>query len=304
MKPLSLFIKDAHGLFNRVETYADERVTITSTIQDISDISKTKTDYSQTFNIPATKTNNKIFSHWYDNSIDNGFSHLLKKDAYIEIDTLPFRTGLVQLESVEMNNQIPVNYKITFYGALVSLKDLFAGLSLKDLIADTSFDFVASGALIKTKVTTGPDDDVMFPLITSERVWDYNGAVPANNVDTVGGAIVYSELFPAIRVASVIQMIETQFGISFTGDFLTNAKFTSLYLWLKNQDTFSIKEFPTAVPFDNVVHGNPDGFPSDPFTFDTVNYTYSTVQTTQQYRTIKVYSFFITCMMHNTICLI
>ena len=47
----------------RVEMFSDESIQLTSSIQDVRDISKIFTDYSQTFNVPASKTNNKIFKH-------------------------------------------------------------------------------------------------------------------------------------------------------------------------------------------------------------------------------------------------
>lgn len=55
-----------------VDLFDDESIQLTSTIQDVKDISKVFTDYSQTFTVPASKTNNKIFSHWYDYFITGG----------------------------------------------------------------------------------------------------------------------------------------------------------------------------------------------------------------------------------------
>ena len=49
----------------RVDLMEEELIEITQVIQDIRDISKIFTDYSRTFNLPASKTNNKIFKHWY-----------------------------------------------------------------------------------------------------------------------------------------------------------------------------------------------------------------------------------------------
>lgn len=250
MRSIGLFIQNENGEFNRVELYNDEKITITSSIQDIADISKTKTDFSQSFSVPATATNNKTFAHWHENAIDNGYSHLTKKSSYIEIDTLPFRTGLLQLEGVDMENEQPVNYRLTFFGSLVSLKDLFAGLSLKDLTNSTGYDFLCSPALISTLISSTTASNIMFPLISSKRAWAYNGIDPINNVDTTTGAIKYDELTPAIKVKAVFLMIATQFGITFNGDFLNDDRFLNLYLWLKNSDVFDYRAEPKKNTFD------------------------------------------------------
>ena len=48
----------------RLELFKDEQITIQSEQQNIKDIQSVKTDYSQTFTIPTTPNNNKIFKHF------------------------------------------------------------------------------------------------------------------------------------------------------------------------------------------------------------------------------------------------
>ena len=45
----------------RIELFQDEKISLTSSIQNVNDISKVFTDYSQSFTIPASDNNNKIF---------------------------------------------------------------------------------------------------------------------------------------------------------------------------------------------------------------------------------------------------
>jgi len=154
----------------RVELFDDEKISITSSVQDISDISKVRTDFSQSFTVPASENNNKIFSHWYNNSVDNGYDARKRKDAYIELDTIPFRKGKIQLEKATVKDSRPENYTLTFYGSLVSLKDTFAGKKLFDLdFSDYNIDY--SGADVVSRVSGGVTNDVKFPLISSNRVW-------------------------------------------------------------------------------------------------------------------------------------
>jgi len=254
MITVGLYIKDTVSLeYNRVELFNDEKISVNSSIQNVNDISKTFTDYSQTFTIPASKQNNKIFKHWYENSLslENSFSTLIKADAYIELDTIPFRSGKIQLESCNIKDGKPQDYSITFIGALGSLKDKFAGLFLKDLNS-TYYDFDYSATIVKDKVTTTTtSSDVMFPLISSNRYWNYAKG-GADDISLIASPIYYNELFPALRLQSVLGMIQrdSKWNINFYGSFFTDEKFVNAYLYLKNAETFNVIPDTNLITWD------------------------------------------------------
>ena len=59
MRKVALYIED-----QRVDLFDDEVISLTQTIQNVKDISKIFTPFSKSFTLPASKTNNKIFSHY------------------------------------------------------------------------------------------------------------------------------------------------------------------------------------------------------------------------------------------------
>lgn len=237
----------------RVELFNDEKISVTSSVQNINDISKTYSDFSQTFTVPATKNNNKIFKHWYENSLDTQFNTLIKADAYIELDTIPFRVGKIQLEGCDIKNGQPQSYSITFIGNLGNLKDKFAGLFLKDL-PTIDYDILYSADIVKNKVvTTATSADVMFPLISSNRYWSYGSG---DDITLMANPIRYNELFPAVRLKTILNIIEDRFNVNLQGTtenpsaFLTDSKFINAYLYLKNADTFALKSSPNLITWD------------------------------------------------------
>ena len=134
MQRLQLYIEDNNGDEILVDLFDNENVELTSTIQDIRDIGKVFTDYSQSFTVPASNTNNKIFRHYYNYNITgNAYDSRKKKTARIEINSLPFRKGKIFLNSVKMKNNKAYSYDITFYGETISLKDLIGDDELTDL---------------------------------------------------------------------------------------------------------------------------------------------------------------------------
>jgi len=242
MLTVAIYIQDAYtGQYNRVDLFDDEKISVVSSIQNINDISKTYTDFSQTFTVPASNQNNKIFRHWYDNSNDNPFPTLVKSLAYIEIDTILFRKGKIQLESANIVDGNPQDYSITFIGLLGNLKDKFAGLFLKDLTS-TAYDFNYSATIVKDRVTQNvAAQDVMFPLISSLNYWEYDTVHASYDISKNSHPIRYNDLFPAIRVGRVLNMIESQFGINFNTLFEVDDKFENAYLWMKNAELFKPK---------------------------------------------------------------
>ena len=68
MQELQLYIEG-----ERVELFKDESVSLTQTIQNVKDVSKIFTSFTKTFSLPASKTNNKIFKHYYNFDIVGGF---------------------------------------------------------------------------------------------------------------------------------------------------------------------------------------------------------------------------------------
>lgn len=237
--------------YKRIELFNDEKISVTSSVQDIADISKVFTDFSQSFTVPATPANNAIFKHWYENDVDNGFDARKRKDAYIELDTIPFRIGKIQLEKAQYKNGNLDNYQITFFGSIVSLKDIFDNKSLRDLsYADLGFSY--SGTTVKSRVIGQVNGDVKFPLISSKNVWEYDTASPgAWDISKSATPIYYNDLFPAVRVSTLLDKVAANIGITFDGTFLDDDRFKRAFMWLKNSNEFVPKFFPSKINFNS-----------------------------------------------------
>ena len=82
----------------RLDLFKDEQISVTSIQQNVQDISKVMTDFSQSFSVPATPSNNAIFQHFYQNDVQSTIDHNIRRDAYIEIDLTTFRRGKMSLE--------------------------------------------------------------------------------------------------------------------------------------------------------------------------------------------------------------
>jgi hypothetical protein len=247
---VALYIYD-DNVSKRIELFEDEKISLTSSIQNVNDISKVFTDYSQSFTIPASDNNNEIFRHWYENSLDNGFDQRTRYTGYIELDTQLFRTGKWQLESASVKNNRIEDYKITFYGDLKSLTDKFGEDKLKDVQTLNDYSLNYTGTNVLSRVKSSTNQNVMFPFISSGRLWNIGGSGSGlDNINSSAYKLKFQELYPAVQVKSIFNAIEDRYNINFTGSFLDDPKFTSAYLWFKNNEQAELIPLSSASVID------------------------------------------------------
>ena len=242
--------------YKLLDLYEDENVELTSKLSDIEKLSNVFTDFSNSFSVPATANNNEILKHYYDVDVDNTFNANIRVNGYIEIDSFPFRFGRIQLEGVKLKNQKPDSYKITFYGAVIQLSDLFAddtidkldykkndlGELIKTWDSLSQFDFEYNSTNFNDSINnpTFKDGNVITPLISyTNRDWNY-GTDNSIDISTNTGAIIDTELRQAIRIYNIIEAIETKYDVKFTRDFFSSAVFNNLFMWM-NADNRDIR---------------------------------------------------------------
>ena len=254
------YLNSLGGLFGnyqnseRLELFNDETINLTSTVQNVQDISKTFTDFSQSFTIPANDHNNRILQHFYQSDVNALFDYNLRLDSFIEIDLTFFRRGKLQVEKANLKNGRPESYTVTFYGDGRTLKDYFG----EDLLSDldyTDYNHVYNGTEVANRITNATNQyDVKYPLISSKRIWHYQSnyvnattpnwlditSISQNDIHATSGAVQYNELFPAFRVARIFDLIEAKYGVTFTGTFLNDERFTKLFLYYKNKNEFEV----------------------------------------------------------------
>ena len=136
----------------KLDLFKDEDVNITLSIQNVKDISKLFTDFTQNFSVPASRNNNDIFKHYYNSDITGGFSASLRQDAIIYLNKEVFREGSIELNGVNMENGKPSAYEVVFFSAGVNLKDLFGEDELIDLDL-SAYDHSYSGSVIRGRAS-------------------------------------------------------------------------------------------------------------------------------------------------------
>ena len=233
----------------KVDLLNDENISLTQVIQDIRDIDKVFTDYSRTFNLPASEINNKLFKHWYNPDIQ-GFDANIQSEAKIELNYQAFREGKVKLQEVTMKDNRPHTYKITFFGKTVSLNNLFGEDKLNNLVWIDNFKLPALTANVLTGLQTGHNitvdsvtynSAIIYPLLTHSQRYIYDATANLSNAGNLSisstnntqRGVLPEDLKPAIKASLIIKAIEEQYNINFkSNEFFDTIDFSNLYLWL------------------------------------------------------------------------
>lgn len=264
----------------RLDLFQDEEIKITLSVQNLQDISKVFTDFTQSFTIPASGINNEVLKQYYRTDVDsslittyattnytdwadvpgawneltqaingglqatsvpNNYDFRFRVPARIELNSLPFRTGVIEMENVLLKGTEPYSYSLSFYGDLVSLSDLLGEDYLYDLDF-SSYDYTYNGATINQLMCDDNlfNGDLFCPLMSPIRDWRWDAHAGVDDdldikyTQALGHqhGVSYYELKPALKVARILDAIEAKYGISFTGTFLSDAQFNKLFLWL------------------------------------------------------------------------
>lgn len=290
MQTIELYIQG-----QRVELFKDESVSLTQSIQNAKDPAKIFTDFSKSFTIPASKVNNKIFKHYYNFDIVGGFDARVKVSANIELNSLQFRKGFIQLNGVDLKNNKADIYRITFFGETVNLKDLVGEDNLSVLSWLNNFNLNYDAATVQDfleNANTITVDSVSFvepivvPLITHTESLYYDSGENIANTGNLyyqnsNHGVLFSQLKYSIRLHLIIKAIEEKYGITFSTDFFSdaNSDWHNLYMWMHRKKGDVIPG-DLAGTFTKLVTGftvDLDGFNLDCINSSTVKFKTSSV---------------------------
>lgn len=268
MQKLQLYISD-----ERIDLFKDEQVSFNQSIQNIKDPAKIFTEFTQTFTVPASKANNKIFKHYYNFNITGGFDARNKVDAKIELNNVAFKQGYIRLDGVDLKLNKAYAYRITFFGETVNIKDILREDKLGALSDLNQYNLTYDATNIKAKLQN-TSNAILCPLITAgashgeppenfSRLYYDSQTHGTNNGNlywhTGGGTnsngVYWKDLKYAIRLYEIIEAITASYpSLVFTDDFFStsNAEFYNLHMWLHRkkglvEPATQVTTFPTLV---------------------------------------------------------
>ena len=247
-----------------LDMFGDESVTIKQMVKNLNDPKKLFTSLSRSFNLPASKKNNKIFKHYYNIDIVNGLDSRELIPCKLLLNNVTYDVGNLSIEGVKMSGGKPMSYKVRYVGKLSELSRKIGQdkLSNLDFLSETINNFNPSN-----EFGSNTTSNVVFPLASRSNRMLYNSGIKdintegAKNIAYVDGVsisdnkygIIEQDLIPAFKVGSILDKIASTYGISFSGA-LSQAYVRELYLWLHKTDKKRTGDKNSAImsPFLNI----------------------------------------------------
>jgi len=252
---------------DKLDLFADENIEVVSSVADIEDITKNTTDYTKTFTVPSSRSNDILFKHWYNATVDNSFDARVKVDGRIELDGMLFRLGKFRLTKVSVKKGDPSSYTINFWGNLVSLKDVLGKDELSDLdLSAYDHAYNSTNVFIGLSTTAGVNNGILYNLLAKKQYY-YNSDITDTfmsdelaNIAWGDGSgsngVAWNDLRASIKLIKIIEAIEADYNLTFSRDFFGRTEFDNLRLWLNNSKGEGVGVTSQMVDFDDNISGS------------------------------------------------
>ena len=203
-------------------------ISITDSISNAREPDKVFGAYSNTFLLPATSLNAKIFNRWEYESNLSGWDARYSAEAQILINGASWLKGKVRLLSASTELGKAKDYRVAFTGQISNLKEILGDDTL-DQLDFSAYDHEYTEANVRTGLTTSLSSGVIrYPLIYHTTRYFYT----TQFTDADGNALNHTELKPAIQLVEIMNAIEDKYDITWaSGGFWDDTLFDSFYMW-------------------------------------------------------------------------
>jgi hypothetical protein len=214
-----------------VDLFNDETIQLNRQLKDLQDLSTVWTDYTQSFQIPASDTNNQIFADWFDENVVLGaWNPNLGKDATLLIHSLPVYEGRVEFIGCKYKDGIPQLYNIVFYGTNKKILDQWGEKLLNQVDWSSYNHFVDYSNILSSWNQTLLSGDVLWPIADYNQNWRYSKATGINGNIRNPRGVEIDDLRPAIRLRAMMETVFEAAGYTLQSSFLQSPEFDDLYI--------------------------------------------------------------------------
>lgn len=141
---LRAFNNDGDAAF--LDLYEKESILLQYNFQDLSTF-EADGNYTREFRLPDSPNNREFFGSIFDVNFDGWFDFRKKVNASLEIDTLPFMRGHLQVKQV-VKKKVGYEYIVTFFGESANISRSIGEKKLKDIAALSDLDYTLDFANI------------------------------------------------------------------------------------------------------------------------------------------------------------
>ena len=203
----------------------DFPLSLNITVSDGKNLESRFGDFSKSFDIPATKNNNRIFKHIYNSQVVNESNIYAKKECRILVDSLEFFKGQIQIQG-SMQDKNPKSYSCTIYGGNFTWVNDIKEKRLCDLefssVGTKTFDFTE---IQNSWSKTQANSEVIYPLVSYGDFFPTSTDGGVNAIDDTDVSVDWRGWF---WVYNLLKEIFKNIGYKIDSTFIETANFKKL----------------------------------------------------------------------------
>ena len=228
------------------DLYQEEDIPLTLSVDNFKNAAEKTQSYSKDFDLPATKRNNKIFTHIFDvtKTIENvyDFNPYVRTKAILKQNGLLIFEGALRLIEIKDDNG-EISYNVNLFAETIALKETlegrtFAALNLEELNHGYDYTNITlswEGEIVLTN-NLAADSFALVPGLATNKtnVIKYPFCDWVGNIDVSQAEPELSRLEDAFRpwisVKYLLDNIARDSGYTFQSDFFDSSDFAKLYM--------------------------------------------------------------------------
>lgn len=234
---------DSNSEYTELDLFENEVVELTQTNKNDEVFDQVFTPFTQEFNVPATEKNKTALIHYFEVTYMKTRKKFL--EAVITLNEQVFKKGKVQINTMQFVEKHSNTIGLNFYTSISALKDKIGEDKLTDLTYDTNTFVWNAENVYRNASGQIPHDDIIVPLISNKRAWNYKGGGSGDIYDS-NYPITQDELRPALRFSKVMDAIIDKYGLTIDCPLFGRPEYQNLFVYLNNNA--SEKEFIYPLP--------------------------------------------------------
>jgi len=238
-----IYVYDDTGARYELDLYKEEPLKLTLSAEDLADLPRVNSAFSQSFRIPATQNNSKVFQWWYEvNTVD--FDITRRVVAEIHIDGLFYKSGHIRIQAAYVNDETSqVDLEIVFFGEARDFASQIGEITLNNLNLTSLNHELTLTNVQNSWAGTLANGDVRYALAVRGYEYDDAGTITGslaeiadasqhtNSFQKSNHPLNISQLTPMVRAKAIIDAVFVQTGYSYSSDsFFNTTLFEDLYI--------------------------------------------------------------------------
>lgn len=207
----------------------DFPLALTYAVSDGRDLDNRFGDYSKTFEVPATKNNNKLFANSFNVKMVDNKDITSLKPCRILVGETEFFAGVLQLNGTSQTSS-PDSYSCTIYGGNFAWTSKLKEKKLCNIYDSETFDYTFADISASFNDTYA-NSEVVFPLISYGDFWPNPGsgfAYPDGKVNLSDETDTSQDWRPSFWVYNMLQKIFNNIGYTIDSNFIEGSEFKKL----------------------------------------------------------------------------